>query len=165
MQTQRFVFLESNEEKKAMVNKKLEEMHVRIELIRDKGGTYNPALCSPEDVVELLGEEARSWDREHFLSIALNTKNRVLGIDTVTIGTLREALVHPREVMKSLILANAHAFICLHNHPSGDPAPSGEDIAVTRRLNEAGKLLGINLLDHVIVGAPEHYSLQENGLM
>ncbi len=148
-----------------MVNKKLEAMHVRIELIRETGGKYNPALCSPEDVVELLGEEARSWDREHFVTVALDTKKRLLGIETVSVGTLKQALIHPREVMKSLILANADSFLCLHNHPSGDPAPSGEDIAMTRRLVEAGELLGIKLLDHVIVGADGHYSLQENGLM
>jgi DNA repair protein RadC len=92
-------------------------------------------------------------DREHFTVVLLDARNRVVGVNTVSIGTLTASLVHPREVFKPAILANAAAIIVAHNHPSGDPEPSNEDVAITQRLGEAGALLGIRLLDHLVLGA------------
>lgn len=101
-------------------------------------------------------------DRENFVVLLLDTKNKVIGINTVSIGTLNSSLVHPREVFKPAILASAAALILAHNHPSGDPKPSREDIEVTKRLIEAGGLLGIQVLDHIIVG-DYCVSLKEQG--
>ena len=89
---------------------------------------------------------------QHFMVILLDRKNAPIGINTVSIGSLTASVVHPREVLKPAILANTASFICGHNHPSGDPAPSREDRALTQRLVEAGKLLGIALVDHIILG-------------
>ena len=102
-------------------------------------------------------------DREHFVVCGLDAKHRVIGINVVSVGSLSLSIVHPREVFKALILANAKAFICAHNHPSNDSEPSGEDIAVTQMLREAGKLLGIPLLDHVILVSDTFYSFQASG--
>lgn len=98
--------------------------------------------------------------------LLLDTQNQIIGIHTVTIGTLDAALVHPREIFKPAILANAASVILAHNHPSGDPTPSAEDRTVTRQVVAAGTTLGIEVLDHVIVGEPHRYhSFRECGLM
>ena len=102
-------------------------------------------------------------DREEFWLAALDGKNRLIGTNLVSIGSLNTALVHPREVAKPLVLASAAACILLHNHPSGDVTPSAEDRAITRRICEVCALLGISVLDHVIVGAEGHYSFADNG--
>ena len=105
-------------------------------------------------------------DREHFVVILLDQKHGVIGINTVSIGSLTAGIVHPREVFKPAILANAAAIICGHNHPSGDPQPSREDRAITTKLVDAGKLLGIDVLDHVIIGAEGRYfSFGDAGLL
>jgi DNA repair protein RadC len=102
-------------------------------------------------------------DREHFLVCGLDAKHRVIGINVVSVGTLTLSIVHPREVFKPLIVMNAAAWLCSHNHPSGDPAPSQEDRLLTTRLREVGELLGITLLDHVILGEARHYSFADDG--
>lgn len=102
-------------------------------------------------------------DREHFIVCCLDPKHAVIGVNVVSIGTLTLALVHPREVFKPSILLNSAAIICAHNHPSGDPTPSAEDRVLTHRLKSAGELLGINLLDHVILGEGRHYSFADQG--
>jgi DNA repair protein RadC len=96
-------------------------------------------------------------DREHFVVSGLDAKHRVIGINVVSIGSLSLSIVHPREVFKPLIVMNAAAWLCAHNHPSGDVTPSHEDRALTKRLKEAGELLGITLLDHVILGEADRY--------
>ena len=96
-------------------------------------------------------------DREHFVVILLDQKHGVIGINTVSVGSLTAGIVHPREVFKPAILANAASIICGHNHLSGDPQPSREDRAITTKLVDAGKLLGIDVLDHVIIGAEGRY--------
>jgi len=121
-------------------------------------------IKSPQDVANLLMDEMRYLDREYFCTISLNTKNRVLGIDNVSIGSLNSSLVHPREVFKNPIRRSAAAIILVHNHPSGDPEPSREDIQVTRRLVEAGQLLGIEVLDHLIIGDGSFISLKEQNI-
>ena len=124
-----------------------------------------PAVHSPLDVVSLVMEEMRFLDREHFRAISLNTKNQVLSVDTVSVGSLNTSVVHPREVFKRAIALSAAAVILVHNHPSGDPSPSREDLQVTRRLVEAGNLLGISVLDHVVIGDGRYVSFREKGLM
>jgi DNA repair protein RadC len=96
--------------------------------------------------------------------LLLDTRNQVTRVNTVSVGTLTESIVHPREVFREAIRHSSAALIAVHNHPSGDPTPSPEDIQVTRRLDEAGRMLGIDLLDHVIVGDGRYVSLKEKGL-
>jgi DNA repair protein RadC len=102
-------------------------------------------------------------DREQFLVCCLDAKNASIGVNIVSIGTLTLSLVHPREVFKPAILLNAAAIIAVHNHPSGDPTPSAEDRTLTARLREAGELLGIRLLDHLILGDDRLYSFADQG--
>jgi len=102
-------------------------------------------------------------DREQFLVCGLDAKHRIIGINIVSIGSLTLAIVHPREVFKPLILMNAAAFICAHNHPSSDPTPSSEDRLLTQRLRQGGELLGITLLDHVVLGDDRHFSFADHG--
>jgi DNA repair protein RadC len=104
-------------------------------------------------------------DREYFVVLMLDTKNRVIGLNTVHIGTINSSLVSTRETFKPALLANATAVILAHNHPSGDPTPSPEDVAVTRKLVEAGQLLDIEVLDHIIIGDEgRSVSLKDRGL-
>ncbi|WP_051567409.1 RadC family protein [Brevibacillus borstelensis] len=115
----------------------------------------------PRDVAELMMPEMRYLTQEHFICLFLNTKNRVIGKQTIFIGSLDASVVHPREVFKEAIKRSAANVICLHNHPSGDPTPSREDIKVTKNLMEAGEVVGIPLLDHVIIGDDRYISLKE----
>ena len=103
--------------------------------------------------------------KEHFLCLHLDGKNRILCIDRVSIGSLNQSVVHPREVFKSACLVSAAALILVHNHPSGDPTPSGEDISITKRLKEAGEIIGIPVLDHIVIGEGQYVSFVERGLL
>ena len=123
-----------------------------------------PTINSPADVAGLVMEEMRHLDREHFRIMYLSTRNNVLGISPVSIGSLNSSTVHPRECFKEAIRRNANTIILLHNHPSGDPTPSREDIDITKRLIEGGKILGIEVLDHVIIGDKRYVSLKEQGI-
>ncbi|TSB46233.1 RadC family protein [Alkalicoccobacillus porphyridii] len=120
-------------------------------------------IRSPEDVSNLVMEEMRFLKQEHFVCLYLNTKNQLLFKHTVFIGSLNASIVHPREVFKEALRRSSASIICLHNHPSGDPTPSREDIDVTKRLYEAGRVLGIELLDHIIIGDRTFISLKEQG--
>ena len=124
-----------------------------------------PVVNSPQDIAHLVMEEMRFLDREHFRIVSLSTKNHVLGISSISIGSLNSSLVHPRECFKEAIRRNSNAIILLHNHPSGDPTPSREDIDVTRRLADGGQILGIEVLDHVIIGDNRYISLKERGIL
>ena len=137
----------------------------RLILVGDAPTAYGAAITTPEAVWGLFANDAPTWDRERFLTLALDTRKHLLGVETVSVGTLTASLVHPREIFKALILANAESFICVHNHPSGDPTPSAEDHTVTRRLKEAGALLGIPLLDHIILGHTTFHSLHADGCL
>lgn len=122
-----------------------------------------PAIRKPEDIASLLMGEMAYLDREHFKVINLNTKNQVMVIDTVSIGSLNASLVHPREVFKLPIKRSAASLILAHNHPSGDVKPSQEDIKITRRLCEAGMLLGVEIIDHIIIGQNQYCSMKSEG--
>jgi DNA repair protein RadC len=123
-------------------------------------------IRSPEDAQTLAMAHIADEDREVFLVMMLNTKNQVVGLHRAHVGSLNASIVHPREVMKCAILNNAASIIVGHQHPSGDPTPSREDIEVTKRLAEAGKIIGIEVLDHVIVThTGKHVSLKEKGYL
>jgi DNA repair protein RadC len=120
-------------------------------------------IRSPEDGAKYVMEDMRFLSQEHFVAIYLNTKNQVIHRKTVFIGSLNSSIVHPREVFKEAIKRSAASVICAHNHPSGDPTPSREDIEVTKRLAESGRIIGIELLDHLIIGDHTFISLKEKG--
>jgi DNA repair protein RadC len=121
------------------------------------------AVRSPEDGAKYMMDDLRFLQQEHFVCLYLNTKNQILYKKTVFIGSLNTSIVHPREVFKEGFKRSAASIICFHNHPSGDPTPSKEDIEVTKRLVECGKLLGIDVLDHIIIGDKKYVSLKEKG--
>ena len=125
---------------------------LRVSVVRERSPlTYS--LAGPTDAAkaarELIGHDL---DREVFGILVVDTRNRVTAMHIVSIGSLNRSLVHPREVFKAAILSSAAAVIAFHNHPSGDPSPSREDIALTKRLVDAGELLGIQVLDHLVLG-------------
>ena len=125
-----------------------------IRVVRERRPKY-PAPRSVRDaraVADAFAEHFAPLDREHFVVLLLDGKNRIVGFNVVSIGSLTAALVHPREVFKAAILSNAAALILVHNHPSGDPTPSAEDRAITERLRQVGELVGIRVLDHVVIG-------------
>jgi DNA repair protein RadC len=124
-----------------------------------------PVIRTPNEVYSLVSPELRDEAKEHFKALLLDTKNQVIRIRTISIGSLNASLIHPRELYREAISAASASVIVVHNHPSGDPTPSREDVEVTKRLIEAGKVIGIELLDHVVVGDGRFVSLKERGLM
>jgi len=125
-------------------------------------GPERPELCSSREVVALIGDEMRLYEEERFKILLLDTKNRLIRDETVSVGTLNASLVHPREVFRSAIRASSAAVIVCHNHPTGDCRPSREDRETTVRIKEAGDLVGIRLLDHIIIGDGDYYSFKDN---
>jgi DNA repair protein RadC len=136
-----------------------------LKIVRERRPEYGPRtrIRVAQDVYDVFRSRSETADREVFLVLPLDGKNQVLGFHVVSVGTLTAALVHPREVFKLAILANAAAIILVHNHPSGDPTPSDEDRAITDRLRQAGDLIGIRVLDHVILGDGRFVSMAETG--
>jgi DNA repair protein RadC len=122
-------------------------------------------LNSPGEVASFLMAEMLGLQKEYFNTILLNTKNQILAIEEISVGSLNSSIVHPREVFNPAIKKSAGSIILVHNHPSGDPTPSREDIDVTARLIEAGKILGIHVLDHIIIGNNNYVSFKERGLL
>ena len=120
-------------------------------------------FTSPSQIFELF-RDLEHETKEHFLALHLDGKNRIVCFERVSVGSLNQAIVHPREVYKGAVLSSAAALLVLHNHPRGDPTPSKEDLAITTRLREAGEIVGITLLDHIIVGAGKYCSFTEQGL-
>lgn len=140
-----------------------------VKLIKEKGALYeldSKQIQSPETAYNIINEvmEFETLTKEHFVIATLNSKNNVMGIHVIHIGSLNASIVHPREVYQQAILNNAASIVCYHNHPSGDPSPSNEDKLVTKKLVEAGKILGIELMDHIVVGSNGRFvSLKEKG--
>ncbi|CAG7655340.1 DNA repair protein RadC [Paenibacillus allorhizosphaerae] len=122
-------------------------------------------IRSPQDVATLLSEDLRYLQKEHFVCLFLNTKNHVVGQETLSMGSLNASIVHPREIFRAAIKRSSASIVCAHNHPSGDPTPSPEDIQITKRLVQAGDIIGIEVLDHVVIGDQKFVSLKELGLM
>ncbi|NLI67299.1 MAG: DNA repair protein RadC [Bacilli bacterium] len=120
-------------------------------------------IRSPKDGANFVMESMRHLNQEHLIVLFLDTKNRIIHKQTIFIGSLNASIVHPREIFREAVKRSAASIICVHNHPSGDPTPSQEDIQVTKRLVEAGKIMGIELLDHIIIGNQKYVSLKEKG--
>jgi len=137
----------------------------RVVLVKEKVGRYElpRAIVDSQDAykaiitITSIEEEAQ----EVFGILILNTKNKIVAVHEISRGTLNNSIIHPREVFKPAVIHNAAAIICFHNHPSGDPEPSRDDIEVTKRLAEAGKIMGIEVLDHIVVGEDRYVSLKE----
>ncbi|WP_090438966.1 RadC family protein [Natronincola peptidivorans] len=125
----------------------------------------NYKIKSPDDVSLLVMEEMRYLKKEYFNIILLNTKNEVIDIENISIGSLNSSIVHPREVFIRAIKRTSSSIILVHNHPSGDPTPSPEDVNITKRLVESGKLIGIEVLDHIIIGDNIYSSLKEKNMI
>jgi DNA repair protein RadC len=122
-------------------------------------------IKEPQSVVKAIWASIKDKAKEHFKLILLNARNRILGISTISIGSLNASIVHPREVFKDAISHNAYSVVLAHNHPSGDPEPSEDDLTMTKRLTEAGKILGIDVLDHIIITKTGFFSFKEKGLL
>lgn len=138
-----------------------------VRLVRERAPEpYRRALRGTADAVAFLSD-LRALDREHFEALHLDGRNCVIARETISVGTSNEALVQPREVFRAALLTGAAALIVAHNHPSGDPAPSAEDIETTRKLRDAGELIGVRVFDHVILaaGGASYYSFAESGLL
>lgn len=141
--------------------------HVSTYLVREATAASAETINGDTDAAQMFREafDFDHADREVFAAIALNTKNRVLGVWQVSIGSLNASIVHPRELFRTAVMLGAASVVVGHNHPSGDPTPSGADIQLTRRLVKAGDVLGIEVLDHIVVGDTSHVSLRDQGLM
>lgn len=141
----------------------------RIVFVKEKGAMYDvpKKIKTPEDAYKAITQITKVQEeaQEVFGILILNTKNKIVAVHEVSRGTLNTSMVHPREVFKPAVLHNAAAIICFHNHPSGDPEPSREDVLLTKQLVEAGGIMGIEILDHVIVCEDRYVSLKERGVM
>ncbi len=140
----------------------------QVKLMVVKDGTVKAdvrTIKASSDVFQLMSGYFAGHDREEFAVLLLDAKHKVVGIHTVSIGSVSMSIVHPRETFKAAIVASASAMILTHNHPSGDPMPSQEDRELTKRLVEGGKLLGITILDHVVVGDGQYKSFADEGWM
>jgi DNA repair protein RadC len=138
-----------------------------VSLVRDgsiKTEEY-PRFSNSKDIFDKFRDTLSAFDREHFLIITLDSKNRLIGLHDISTGSLNSSVVHPREVLKSAILNNAAAIIAMHNHPSGDPVPSIEDKDCTNRLVKACAIMGIRFLDHIIFGETEYFSFSDSGMI
>ena len=123
------------------------------------------SLAGPEDIARLVKPKIRNWQKEHFYVVSFDVRQRPAGVDLAGVGTLTANLVHPREIFELAIGRHAASMAVAHNHPSGDPQPSEADIVVTQRLKEAGEIMGVALLDHVIISKTHLYSFRENNLL
>jgi DNA repair protein RadC len=132
---------------------------------RSAKNTPRKSVSSPEEAYLELKGKSRGQNKEHFWAILLNTRNKVIKTVEVSVGSLDTSIVHPREVFKEAIAACASSIIVAHNHPSGNPEPSQDDIKLSRRLKEAGELVGIAVVDHLIIGDGQYFSLKREGLL
>lgn len=128
-------------------------------------GSLAKVKITRSDTVARLFRELKDMARETFCILLLDGKNRVQGLSVISIGSLTASMAHPREVFRPAVLDGAVSILCVHNHPGGDPEPSAEDIKVTKRLVESGRILGIRVLDHVIVSESGHYSFADRGMI
>lgn len=138
-----------------------EELAINDETVKYFNGK---SIKNSGDIYELFSYLSKET-KEHFISIHLDTKNRIICVDLISVGSLTSSIVHPREVFKSVLLSSAASIALVHNHPSGTPEPSRDDINITKRLKEAGDFLGIQVLDHIIVGQGSYTSLIEKGYL
>jgi len=141
----------------------------RVILVKERVGSYElpREIRCPEEAYNAIRvtTNVQAEAQEVFGILILNIKNRIVAVHEISRGTLNSSMAHPREVFKPAILHNAASIICFHNHPSGDPEPSKEDVELTKRLVEAGKIMGIEVFDHIVVGDDGYVSLKERGVM
>jgi DNA repair protein RadC len=141
---------------------KVKSLEIReIEYSYDK----RPKISGMDDVIKAVKPLIADPNKEFFIALYLNTKNGIIKQEVISIGSLSANVVHPREVFRTACMVSASSIIVAHNHPSGDPAPSREDIEITKKLAEAGKMIGIELLDHVILGQDRNYGFKESGML
>lgn len=158
------ISITQNEEVKDISAKRFQI--VSVKLVKESSLLYKErAVRSPEDGYNLLKFFLQDKDREYFIVAALDIKNQPVSVHVCHVGSLNACIVHPRQVMKTAILSNAASIIIGHNHPSGQVTPSEEDHKVTKRLKEAGEIIGIELLDHIIVGTDSYLSFKEKGYL
>jgi DNA repair protein RadC len=146
---------------KPKFNNKYKGIKCRVYLVRENAKDEVININESSDVYEMVKDELVSSDRERFLSVMLTSKNHLIGVETVSVGSISSAIIKPRDVFKSAILANAASIILCHNHPSGDLVPSDSDIEITKHLIEAGELLGVRVLDHLIISNQGYKSLRD----
>ena len=139
------------------------ELSKRLE--GDAGERQKPMVKSPEDVVKIVKSQLKGKKKEHFLVLCLDTRNRLINCKPVSMGSLDTSIVHPREVFKEAVSSSAASVIFVHNHPSGDPEPSKEDVELTKRLVKAGEIIGIDVLDHIVVCDRSYLSLKAKNLL
>jgi len=147
---------------------KAQQILAALKLAQSLSVSINPStykIRKPEDVYKLVEPEVRYLKKEHFICLFLNSKNGLIAKEIVSIGCLNASIVHPREVFRPAIKRSSASIICVHNHPSGIPDPSPEDVEITKRLMDAGAIIGIDVLDHIIIGHYQYVSLKERGLM
>jgi len=138
------------------------ELTNRLESYAESGD--KPLVKTPEDVAGLVRSRLKGKKKEYFLALLLDTRNQLIRVAEISVGSLDSSVVHPREVFKEAVLASAASVIFVHNHPSGDPEASEDDIKLSKRLAEAGELMGIDVLDHIIIGDKKYLSLKREGL-
>jgi len=126
---------------------------------------YDQKIETPKDIFNLLKNDLRDKKKEHFKLLSLNSRSRLISIDDISVGTLTASLAHPREIFLPAIKNSADSIILVHNHPSGDPTPSKDDIKITKRLIKASQFLGIKIWDHLIIGGDKFFSFKEKGLL
>jgi len=149
--------------------KRIQVSFERVVLVKEKAGRYElpTAITNPEDAYKAITTitNVQEEAQEVFGILILNTKHKIVAVHEISRGTLNSSMVHPREVFKPAVLHNAAAIVCFHNHPSGDPEPSQDDIDFTKRLARAGEIMGIRILDHIIVGDDRYVPLKDRGVM
>lgn len=138
------------------------ELANRLEGYPESG--KQPPVRTPEEVASLVRGRLRGKKKEYFLALLLDTRGQLIKTSEISVGSLDSSIVHPREVFKAAMTASAASVIFVHNHPSGDPAPSEDDIKLTERLVQAGEIVGIDVLDHIIIGGENYFSLKRQGL-
>jgi len=143
------------------------ELAKRLENEENKNGLHykDEKITNPSVAYSLVKKHIRAYRKEHFFVVSLDSRNRILGIDEISIGTLEASIVHPRETFESAIKRHAAKIIIAHNHPSDDPEPSEDDIGITTRLKEAGLIMGIELIDHIVICKNSFFSFKEKGLI
>lgn len=138
---------------------------VSVKLVKDNSFLYkNRTISDPHSAYELVKELLEGEDREKVVVGFLNTKNQPVALHVVSVGSINSSILHPREIFKAALLCNAASLILFHNHPSGDPTPSTEDFDATKRIKDCGKLMGIEMIDHIVIGDDRYYSMIEKGI-
>ena len=145
--------------------KKYKGYEVQIQLIKENKPAYKTSICTSKSAYDLVKNDVELFDREKFLTIYLNRKNNIIGVNESAWGSLSSAPVYNREVYKGALLCQASALIFVHNHPSGDYTPSPTDRRLTKDLIKAGKMLNINILDHIIIGDYGYFSFGDSGIL